>query len=174
MKTAFRWLWRAIRGVLLALAAVVLFLEEWGWRPLTAWAARIGRWPPFARVEARIRQASPRTALLLFLAPAVLLFPIKVLALWLVKSGHAGLGILLIITLKIVSTAFLGRLFIITEPQLVTFAWFARALGWWRATKLRVRQAVVDSSGWQGVLKLRRRTALWVRRFARRHSRGVH
>lgn len=167
MKTVWRWLWRVLRGVLLTLAAGVLFLEEWGWRPLTAWAARIAHWPPFARIEARIRQASPRMALLMFLAPAVLLFPIKIAALWLIQAGHAGLGIVLIIVLKVGSTAFLGRLFIITEPQLMQFAWFARALGWWRATKLRVRQAVVDSAGWQGLLKLRRRISLWMRRRSR-------
>ena len=37
----FKALWRVVRGLLLALAAVVLFLEEWGWRPLTAWARAV-------------------------------------------------------------------------------------------------------------------------------------
>lgn len=170
MKTVLRWLWRGLRGVFLTLAAGVLFLEEWGWRPLTAWAGRIAHWPPFARLEARIRQASPRVALALFLAPAVLLFPIKVGALWLMQAGHAALGVALIVALKILSTAFVGRLFIITEPQLMQFAWFARALGWWRATKLRVRRAVVESTVWQGVLLMRRRVSVWLRR----RSRGVH
>src|SRR5204863_5823944 len=33
-----RTLWRVLRAILLALAAVILAIEEWGWRPLTAWA----------------------------------------------------------------------------------------------------------------------------------------
>jgi hypothetical protein len=45
-------LWRLLRGVLLALAAVVLVIEEWGWRPLTAWAdAR--RWRAWMRAFGR-------------------------------------------------------------------------------------------------------------------------
>ena len=61
--TPLRWLWLALRGVLLALAALVMFIEEWGWRPLTAWAARLARWPPLARLEARIRTLPPAAAL---------------------------------------------------------------------------------------------------------------
>ena len=67
----FRLLWRFVRGVMLAFAAVLLFLEEWGWRPLTAWAARLAQWPPIARLEARIVGVSSRWALALFLAPAL-------------------------------------------------------------------------------------------------------
>ena len=75
MKPVLALLWRPVRAVLLALAALVLAIEEWGWRPLTAWAARLARWAPVARLEAHIRSASPRTALLLFLVPAAALFP---------------------------------------------------------------------------------------------------
>ena len=81
---ALSWLWRLARRVLLVLAAVVMFIEEWGWQPLTAWAARIARWPPLARLEGLIRRAPPRLALALFLVPAVMLVPIKLLALWLI------------------------------------------------------------------------------------------
>lgn len=42
--------WRLLRRVLLPLAAVVLLIEEWGWRPLTTWAARLAKWPPWARL----------------------------------------------------------------------------------------------------------------------------
>ena len=56
LKPAWRWLWRLVRGGLLTLAALALFFEEWGWRPLTAWAARLARWPPLARLEARIQR----------------------------------------------------------------------------------------------------------------------
>ena len=49
----FRLLWRFVRGVLLVLAAIVLFIEEWGWQPLSAWAARLTRWPPLAGLHKR-------------------------------------------------------------------------------------------------------------------------
>ena len=167
MKVAFRLLWRLLRGVLLVLAAIVLAIEEWGWRPLTAWAARIAQWPPLARLEVRIRQTTPRTALLLFLVPAVALFPIKVLALWVLHRGHAMLGVVVIVLAKLLGTALVGRLFIITEPQLMQFDWFARSLGWWRRTKARMHGALVNSAGWQAALRLRRRFSICLRRMAR-------
>ena len=142
-----RWLWRAVRGVLLALAAAVLFIEEWGWRPLTAWAARLASWPPLARLEARIRTLPPRWALAAFLVPAVALFPVKLLALWAIHAGQAALGIAVIVAAKLLGTALVGRLFILTEPQLMQFAWFAAALGWWRRTKERVKAAVHAPAG---------------------------
>jgi hypothetical protein len=150
-----KWLWRILRGLLLGLAALVIFLEEWGWRPLTRWAAKLAQWPPVQRLEARLIRLSPKQALLLFLAPAVLLFPLKILALWLIHQGRSSLGILLIVLAKLLGTAFVGRLFILTEPQLIQLPWFARALGWWRSTKQRVLQAVRSSSVGQALHKLR-------------------
>lgn len=163
--SALRLLWRAVRALLLAAAAVVLFLEEWGWRPLTAWAARLAQWPPLQALEVRLRQASPRVALGLFLVPAVALFPIKLLALWLIGQGHGVLGVTVIIAAKLLGTALVGRLFILTEPQLMQFAWFARALGWWRATKLRVSAAVHASAAARALRAVRLRVAAWRRRF---------
>ena len=107
----FKWIWRVLRGVLLTLAAIVLFIEEWGWQPLTAFAARIARWPPLARFEQRIANVPPRFALVLFLVPAVLLFPIKLLALWLIGEGRPVLGISVIVAAKLLGTALVGRLF---------------------------------------------------------------
>ena len=140
--SVLRFLWRILRGGFLVIAAIILFLEEWGWRPLTAWAARLAHWPPVARLETRIRGASPRVALALFLGPAVMLFPVKLLALWLIHRGRAMFGIGVIVAAKLLGTALVGRLFIITEPQLMHFGWFARALLWWRATKMRVKEQV--------------------------------
>lgn len=163
----WRGLARALRGVLLALAALVLFVEEWGWRPLTAWAARLAQWPPLARLEARIRQLSPRVALALFLVPAAALFPVKLLALWAIQQGHALLGITVIVLAKLLGTALVGRLFILTEAQLTQFAWFAAALAWWRRTKERVRAAVHASPLWQALRAGVRRWRLGWRRLRR-------
>ncbi len=138
--SVFRLLWRILRGAFLVVAAIIFYLEEWGWRPLTAWAARITSWPPLARLETRIRGASPNVALTLFGVPAVLLIPVKLLALWFIHRGETALGIGVIVAAKLTGTALVGRLFIITEPQLMQFPRFAQATYWWRATKLRVKE----------------------------------
>ena len=150
-----------MRGFGLVLAAIVIFVEEWGWRPLTAFAAALARWLHLQRLEARIAAAPPIVALLLFLAPAVLLFPLKLLALWLIGQGDAGLGVFIIVAAKVLGTAFVGRLFVLVEPQLMTFAWFARALGWWRETKAQIVERVRRSAPWRAARALRR---LWLAR----------
>lgn len=156
--------WEIVRGLLLALAALVIFIEEWGWRPLSAMVARLGRWPPLGHLEARIRSAPRRVALLLFLAPALLLFPLKLLALWLIEQGRAALGISLIVFAKLVGTAIVGRLFVLLEQQLMTFGWFARTLRWWKKTKERISKALHRSTFWRTMRVLRRGWRLWWRR----------
>lgn len=159
-------LWGLLRGVLFSFAAVVLFVEEWGWRPLTAWAARLATWPPIARLEAQVVKSSPRVALVLFMVPAVLLLPVKLLALWLIGEGRPGLGIVVILFAKLLGTALVGRLFVLLEPQLMRYAWFARALGWWRATRLRMQAAIHRSVLWRSLRLLRRRWRVLKRRKA--------
>lgn len=167
MRGLLRGLWRLARGVLLLLAALVFAIEEWGWKPLTRIAERLAQWAHLQRLEARIRRTSPGVALLLFLVPALLLFPLKVFALWLIHLGRASLGVAVIVLAKLLGTALLGRLFILTEPQLMRFRWFARTLAWWRATKRRVREALLRWQLWQQARRGWRRVSLWVRRRVR-------
>ena len=110
----------------------------------------------------------PRGALLLFLVPAVALFPIKLLALWLIHAGQGVLGISVIIAAKLFGTALVGRLFVLTETQLMHYAWFARALGWWRDTKQRVKAAVRRSAAARAARALQQRWREWASRFAKR------
>ncbi len=160
--------WRGLRSLLLALAAIVIFIEEWGWRPLSAMVARLDRWPPLGRLEARIAAVPRHVALLLFLAPAMLLFPLKLVALWLINQGHATLGVSLIVLAKLVGTAIVGRLFVLLERQLMTFPWFAHALAWWHRTKAHVTTALGESTLWRTMRVLRRRVLrAWWRRVAR-------
>ena len=164
MKALLKLIWRPLRGVLLALAAVVIFIEEFGWRPLARCAARLAQWPPLARLETRLRSVSPKTALVLFLVPAVLLFPFKMLALWLIHDGRPVLGISMIVVAKLFGTALVGRLFVLVEPQLMSFDRLARAVQWWRDIQRRVKAAVVGLAAWR-VLRVSTR---WLRTTLRR------
>ena len=157
-----------LRGLFLLVAAIVLWIEEWGWQPLTAWAARLARWAPVARLEARLRKAPPRLALALFLVPALGLFPVKLAALWLIHQGRGMLGVGVIVLAKVLGTAFVGRLFILVEPQLMQFAWLARALAWSRATQLRVKAAVQQWAVWRRAGQIKRWARVAFRRWRRR------
>lgn len=160
----WRGLWRVLRGLLLVIAAVVVFIEEFGWRPLSASLAWIARWAPLHWIEARIEQAPPKAALALFLVPAALLFPVKLAALGLLHAGHAAWGVAIIVGAKVIGTAVVGRLFVLLEPQLRQFAWFVRALDWWHRVKERVGVALRESRIWQGLRSILLSGRGWLRR----------
>ncbi|HWI10625.1 MAG TPA: hypothetical protein VNU48_04790 [Burkholderiaceae bacterium] len=154
-------LWRVLRAMLLALAALWFFLEEFGWHPLAAWLRRFALWPPWARLEGRIAAAPPRLALMLFLLPAGLLLPVKLLALALISDGHAMSGLAVIVAAKLVGTAVGGWLFLLTRPQLMQMPRFARAMAWWRRLRWQVRKALNASAAWRA---LRQTLQRWRRR----------
>ncbi len=159
-----RVLWHILRWPLLVLAVLIIFIEEVGWRPLAALAARVARWGPSARVEALVVRASPRVALVLFLVPAVLLFPVKLLAIGLMHEGRPWLGVAVLLLAKLLGTAVVGRLFVLLEPQLMQFERFRRVICWWRETQQWLKAALLRTAVWRRsrALLLRGRTG-WQR-----------
>lgn len=145
MSAAVRWL-KTLLGWLLAL--VILF-EEWGWVPLARMLGWLGRLPLFARIERWVQRLPPYAALALFALPTLALLPIKLLALWLISMGRTGLGLLVIVLAKIVGTAVVARLFMLTQPALMQLAWFARWYARWIAWKTLLLEQVHASQIWQ-------------------------
>ncbi|CAM5786956.1 hypothetical protein [Rhizobacter fulvus] len=170
---AIRPLWRALRALLLALAALWFFLEEFGWHPLATWLGRFARWGPWQRMEARIAALPPRPALVLFLVPVLALLPVKLLALRLLGAGQPLLGLVVILAAKLVGTAIGGRLFVLLRPQLMTLRWFARAMARWRYLRRRVRHALLASAAWQGLRQRARRWRSRWRSLRRRAEAGM-
>ncbi|WP_174774504.1 hypothetical protein [Chromobacterium paludis] len=170
-RRALAWPW------VLLLAAIIVF-EECAWDELAGAMAWLGRWPPLAWLEQRIAACSPRVALALFLLPALGLLPVKLAALFLIEQGHALLGLLVILLAKLVGTAVVARLFMLTRPALMRVPWFVR----WYQRFHRCRAWVFDrlhaSLPWRWssrlILRIRRQWAqpsAWsrlVRRIARR------
>jgi hypothetical protein len=147
-----------------ALLLPIIFFEEWGWKPLARLMARIARLPIIGRLEQKIGTASPRLALAFFLVPAIVLLPFKFGAFWLIAHGQKSLGVGLILLAKLVSTALLGRLFHLTEKQLMSFSWFAKAYTWWRTTKNRLIAKVKASAAWQSAAELGRSVRSWFKK----------
>jgi hypothetical protein len=140
---------KCLRGVGVALLALLIFFEEWGWKPLSRLMGVIARLPPLAWLEAQIRRAPRQVALVLFVVPAIVLLPFKLGALWLIAHGQKTLGIVVIVLAKLIGTALLGRLFVLTEQQLMSYAWFAKAIFWWSTTRQRIVSRIKASSAWQ-------------------------
>jgi hypothetical protein len=79
-----------------------------------------------------------------------------VVALWLIEDGRATVGIAVIVVAKVVGTAFVGRLFVLVEAQLMTFPWFVRCIELWRSTRDRVMAALRQSVLWRSGRAIRR------------------
>jgi hypothetical protein len=143
--------WRSVRPPLLwALQvplALLILLEEWGWRPLAALVGRLARWRPWARAEAAIAGLPPYAALVVFALPSALLMPLKFLALFLIARGQLVLAGLLFAAAKVVATALVARLFLLTRPALMRIPWFAWAynlfIPWKNALEAYVRASYV-------------------------------
>ncbi|MFC5523381.1 hypothetical protein [Polaromonas jejuensis] len=152
---------RLLRGLLLAPVALFLLFEEWGWEPLAAYFAALGRLPLWGRLERWIAGLPPRAALLVFGVPVLALVPIKLLALYLFGQGHVTLGLGLIVAAKLAGTAVAARLFQLTHPALMTMPWFARLYGRWKIWKDRILAQVRDTWAWHMGRRLKRRARFW-------------
>jgi len=161
MSRLFTWPWRLLRGLLTWLAALLILFEEWGWVPLSRLLAHLGRLPVIGWLERRVVQLPPRWALAVFLLPALLLLPVKLAALWLIAHGRAWLGVLVIVLAKLLGTAIVARLFMLTQPQLMQLPWFARGYHRWAAWKQVVMARVRASWPWRQSRAIKAQVRAW-------------
>ena len=120
---------RIVREILtppaLILAALLLLWEEVLWVWLGRGMARLGLLGPVAKVESKIKGLSPYGALSFFLVPLALTYLPKLLALWLMASGHFWSGAILLASLEVLAAAILARVYELCAPALRTLNWFA-------------------------------------------------
>lgn len=131
------------------LAALVVLLEDWLWDDLARLAALIGRWPILRSLETLIVGLPPYASLAVFGAPALLLLPVKLAALYCLAHARPTLGFIVIIAAKFVGTALVARLYALTAPKLLCIAWFARLHTRFVAFKLRVYATINASTIYQ-------------------------
>jgi hypothetical protein len=126
---ALRAFWRVakpvLRTALQIFLALIIVLEEWGWRPLADLLGRLARWQPWAQLESGIARLPPYVALFVFVLPSTLLLPLKFFALFLIARGQVVLAAMLFALAKVVATALVARLFMLTQPALMQIGWFA-------------------------------------------------
>ena len=134
VRELLRTAWSIARGPIIAalnvIAALIVLFEEWGWRPLSDFIARLAKYAPVAAVERWIAGLPPYAALFAIALPTTLLLPLKFVAVWLLANNHFATATLLFLGAKLASTALIARVFILTKPALMRIAWFARAYDW--------------------------------------------
>lgn len=128
---------RLLKPLWVLLALVFLF-EAWLWehlRPVVAWVVERIAWRTLKeRVAVAIERLPPYPTLLIFLIPAVLLFPLKLIGLWMLAHG-SWLGAVATLALaKVVSMGVTAFIFDVTRPKLLQLPWFrwlyGRVLVW--------------------------------------------
>lgn len=145
--------WRLLRpllkGVLDIALALILLFEEWGWKPLAAALAWLARFRIVARTEALIARLPPYPSLVVFALPSLILFPVKIGALWLLAGGHVLTAGAMLAAAKVVSTALVARLFTLTRPALMQIGWFRRLYDWLMPWKDALFTQIRHSFAWR-------------------------
>jgi hypothetical protein len=142
--------------------AAIVFIEDVLLHYLGLAMAAIAIWPPIARLEAWLRRLPPWGALLAFVAPSLLVLPVKLSAVWFAFHHHYGLSAASIVIGKLLATALVARLYRVLHPTLVTMPWFLRAETWLFAWRDRLYAFVRALPAWQKARELVRRTRAWM------------
>jgi hypothetical protein len=122
--SAKTWMRKTLTLPLMVLAAGLILFEDFVWNKITLLVGLVSRWRLVARLERWVLTRDRTTTLALFAIPISALIPIKLIAVYLIVSGHVTLGILVIIAAKLIGTAISARLFMIAKPKLMTFETF--------------------------------------------------
>jgi hypothetical protein len=119
---------RRLKHLLLVVLAIVFLVEAWLWRHLHPIVEAIVARIPLRRVKAwvadGIRRLPPAATLVVFVVPVALLFPFKLLGLWLLAHKHWFAATVVLVLAKLVGVAVTAFVFEVTRPKLLRMAWF--------------------------------------------------
>jgi hypothetical protein len=146
---------RYLLAPLVYTAAIALLIEEWLWDATQRAMAVLARLPLLKTIERHIAALPPYAALVAFALPALLLLPVKLLALYAIAHGHPGTGVAAIIGAKLLGTALAARLYSLTKPALLSLGWFARWHGAFIDFKDRMLARLKATEAWRKLKTLR-------------------
>lgn len=110
------------------LLALIFLVEAWLWDHLQPVVARVVAWIPLREIKAwiaeKIEHLSPPLTLIVFLIPAVLLFPLKVAGLWLLAHHYWFSAMAVVVFAKLMGVGVAAFIFDVTRPKLLQMAWF--------------------------------------------------
>src|SRR5260370_24765947 len=153
------------------LLAVIFLIEAWLWdhlEPIVAWFVALIPLRAFkAWLAARIDTLSPPMTLIVFIVPLIPLFPLKLVALWLLAHEYWMTAILPFVLAKFLGVGVAAFIFDVTRPKLLEMEWFeklydfvialrAKAASLVDPIKLRIKEALRGAGdGWSArVLRL--------------------
>jgi hypothetical protein len=107
---------------------LIFLIEAWLWDHLEPIVARVVAVIPLRAFKswlaARVAQLSPAVTLIVFLVPAILLFPLKIAGAWLLMKQYWFSALMLIVFTKFLGVGVAAFIFDVTRPKLLQMAWF--------------------------------------------------
>jgi hypothetical protein len=112
------------------LLAIIFLIEAWLWDHLEPIVARcVAALPlrPFKQwLARRVDTLSPAMTLIVFVVPVILLFPLKLVGVWLLAHRHWTGALVTIIFAKFLGVGITAFIFDVTRPKLLQMQWFER------------------------------------------------
>jgi hypothetical protein len=145
---------RLLTAPFVFIAAIIVLFEEWLWDDLQRIAKAVGRLPLLRQIESLVAGLPPYAALAMFGAPSLLLIPVKLAALYFIAHGQPMLGLMTAVGAKLVGTALVARIFVLTQPNLLRINWFAFLHARFLAFKTRVHEAIKSTRFYRAARRL--------------------
>jgi phosphoglycerol transferase MdoB-like AlkP superfamily enzyme len=121
---------RRLLQPLWVLLAVLFLIEAWLWDHLEPIVARVVASIPLSAFKQwlanRVDTLSPAMTLIVFAVPIILLFPLKLVGLWLLMHQYWLTAVLTIIFAKLLGVGVTAFIFDVTRPKLLQMGWFRR------------------------------------------------
>lgn len=157
-----------LRTAMLFIGALLFLFEEWLFTGLTRFFAWLGRFGLLRWLDARLIRLPPVGAFVILCVPMLLLFPVKIMGLWMITSGRFVSGCCVMLVAKVLSTAVIARIFLTCRPQLLQMPWFARLYAWTGAMRDRIHGWLDQQPAWvdahRSIRRMRLRVRAWTGR----------
>jgi hypothetical protein len=111
-----------MKKLLLSFLAIFLIIEEWLWDLLTVLGRSLFQFLNLEQFEQWLRQTTANMALVALSVPILTVTLINLMAFGLIAKGLVLQGILTEVFAKLIGTLLVARVFALTKPQLLTFA----------------------------------------------------
>ena len=121
---------RRLLQPLWVLLAIIFLIEAWLWDHLEPIVARVVASIPLSAFKqwlaGRVDTLSPAMTLIVFAVPIILLFPLKLVGLWLFVHQYWLSAVLTIIFAKLLGVGVTAFIFDVTRPKLLQMGWFRK------------------------------------------------
>jgi hypothetical protein len=138
MRRLFKPLW--------VLLAVIFLIEAWLWDHLEPVVERVVARIPLRAFKhwlaEKIGTLSPVMTLIVFVVPAILLFPLKLLGLWLLTHEYWISAVATMVFAKFLGLGVTAFIFDVTRPKLLQMRWFAALYEWVLALRAKAAELV--------------------------------